>query len=300
MRHSCTSGAPAIQAIMTLKLLVLLAALTFALAQETTAQSGPSLEGVTVSDLGDPNDSLFKVPAGGAVPPGSYVLDVASGSGDGIYPTGRRVKVSADAPPAGQKFAGWTGDITILSNPFLPTTTAIIPSMDVSLSATYADPEGAAGSGPWSVATGERETAVALIASPSPSPTPQDGCKAEIDEDVLFELLTTVIQAGPQKIRPFENSEHTDINYKVTATFSASGAWTGTLNVQITRKFSVTGPNLPPGGKIVVAPIHEKPVTVSGAAGETKSVANQDSIRVSALDAEQKWTNCLSFISICL
>jgi hypothetical protein len=166
MRQSCTAAAPQIQAS---KLLVLLAALTFALAQESTAQSAPSLEGVNVSDLGNPNDSLFKVPAGGAVPSGSYVLDVVSGSGDGIYPTGKRVIVRADPPPAGQKFAGWTSDIAILSNPFLPTTTAIMPSMNVSISATYAHPEGAGGIGPSSVVTGERETAVALMASPSPS-----------------------------------------------------------------------------------------------------------------------------------
>jgi hypothetical protein len=283
MRKSCAAAAPQIQAS---KLLVLLAALTFALAQETTAQSGLPLEGVTVSDLGNPNDSLFKVPAGGAVPSGSYVLDVVSGSGDGIHPTGKRVIVRADPPPAGQKFAGWTGDMAILSNPFLPTTTAIMPSMNVSISATYADPEGAAGTGPSSVVTGKRETAVALMASPSPSPTPSAGCKAEIDKDnILFEFLTTVIQAPAGQIRPDLNSERTDINYKVTATFSASGAWTGTLNVQITQKFSVSGPNIPPGGKTVEAPIHEKTVTVSGAAGETKSVPNQDSIRVSVMDS---------------
>jgi Divergent InlB B-repeat domain len=172
MRQGCTVGAPQMQAS---KLLILLAALAFALAQETTAQSGLPLEGVTVSDLGNPNDSLFKVPAGGAVPSGSYVLDVVSGSGDGIYPTGKRVIVRADPPPAGQKFAGWTDDIAILSNPFLPTTTAIMPSMNVSISATYADPEGAAGTGPSSVVTGERETAVALITEPYPFGRVQGG-----------------------------------------------------------------------------------------------------------------------------
>ena len=122
------------------------------------------------------------------------------------------------------------------------------------------------------------ETAVALMASPTPSPTPQDGCKAEIDKDILFEFLTTVTMAGPQKIRPDQTEQKTDLNYKVTATFWATAAWTGTLNVKITHKFRVTGPKLPPGGKIVEAPIHEKTVTVSGAAGRTKSVSNEDSI----------------------
>ena len=265
---------------MASKLLVLLAALALALAQETTAQSGRSLEGVTAGDLGSSNDPQIEVPGGGAVPAGSYILDVVSGSGDGIYPTGRRVKVSADPPPAGQQFAGWAGDTAILSNPFLPTTTAIIPSMNVSLFATYGDPQGAARSEPWPVITGERETAVALMVSPTPSPTPPDGCKAEIDKDnVLFEVLTTIIQAKPAQIRPDLEQKHTDTNYKVTATFSATAAWTGTLNVKITQKFKVTGPDLPPEGKIVEATVFEaKPVTVSGAAGETKSVDSEGSI----------------------
>jgi hypothetical protein len=141
MRQSCSVGAPQIQAS---KLLVLLAALTFAFAQETTAQSGLPLKGVTVSDLGNANDPLIEAAGGGAVPAGSYILDVVSGSGHGVYPTGAMVIVRADPPPAGQEFAGWAGDIAILANPFLPTTMAIMPSMNVSLSATYSDPEGAA------------------------------------------------------------------------------------------------------------------------------------------------------------
>jgi formylglycine-generating enzyme required for sulfatase activity len=69
--------------------------------------------------------------------PGTYILTVGSGSGDGTYATGTLVTVSADPPPAGQQFAGWIGDKAILSNPFIATTKAIIPSMNVAISATY-------------------------------------------------------------------------------------------------------------------------------------------------------------------
>jgi Endonuclease/Exonuclease/phosphatase family/Divergent InlB B-repeat domain len=65
------------------------------------------------------------------------MLMVHNGDGDGEYPTGTRVRVSADRPPVGQRFAGWTGDISILANPFLATTSATIPAADVSLTATY-------------------------------------------------------------------------------------------------------------------------------------------------------------------
>lgn len=47
------------------------------------------------------------------------------------------VTVTADPAPAGQHFAGWTGDIVILSNPNIATTTAIMPYMDVGIAAKY-------------------------------------------------------------------------------------------------------------------------------------------------------------------
>jgi hypothetical protein len=71
------------------------------------------------------------------VPPGSSILTVYRGSGSGVYPAGTMVAVSADPPSTGQQFAGWTGDIAILSNPFITTTTAIVPSMDTSIFANY-------------------------------------------------------------------------------------------------------------------------------------------------------------------
>ena len=52
---------------------------------------------------------------------------------------GTMVKVTADTPPPGKKFAGWTGDSQILANPSEPTTTATMPSIEVTITATYAD-----------------------------------------------------------------------------------------------------------------------------------------------------------------
>jgi len=66
-------------------------------------------------------------------------LTVDSGSGDGQHAAGTVVTVTADPPPPGQQFAGWTGDTQILANPLLSTTTATMPSIDVTISATYAD-----------------------------------------------------------------------------------------------------------------------------------------------------------------
>jgi hypothetical protein len=67
----------------------------------------------------------------------TYVLTVNSGSGDGNYAVGTQVQVNANPPSAGQAFAAWTGDYQILANPSSPTTTATMPSLNVTITATY-------------------------------------------------------------------------------------------------------------------------------------------------------------------
>jgi hypothetical protein len=57
-------------------------------------------------------------------------LTVVNGSGDGNYPYGTLVPVSANAPQQGQQFNRWTGDTAILPVEELnkASTTALIPS----------------------------------------------------------------------------------------------------------------------------------------------------------------------------
>jgi hypothetical protein len=69
--------------------------------------------------------------------PGTFVLEVTYGCGSGVYPAGTIVPVKAAEPLMGSQFTGWTGDIAILSNPFLATTTALIPGMNVRIAASY-------------------------------------------------------------------------------------------------------------------------------------------------------------------
>jgi len=73
--------------------------------------------------------------AAGATAP---ILTVNHGSGSGEYDTGTIVTVTAEPPP-GKEFVGWSGDTQILANPFEETTTATMPSIDVTITATYAD-----------------------------------------------------------------------------------------------------------------------------------------------------------------
>jgi Divergent InlB B-repeat domain len=66
-------------------------------------------------------------------------LTVKNGTASGDE-NGTLVTVTAAPAPAGTHFVGWTGDIEILANPSLPETTATIPSMAVTITATYTAP----------------------------------------------------------------------------------------------------------------------------------------------------------------
>ena len=75
----------------------------------------------------------------GSTRAGTPTLTVNDGSGSGRNVAGELLKVTANTPPTGKKFAGWSGDIQILANPSVSTTTATMPSIDVTVTATYAD-----------------------------------------------------------------------------------------------------------------------------------------------------------------
>ncbi|MFZ0712345.1 MAG: hypothetical protein WAM53_20060, partial [Terrimicrobiaceae bacterium] len=68
-------------------------------------------------------------------------LTVNGGGRSGKHAAGTIVTVTADPPQPRKKFAGWSGDTQILANPFERTTTATMPSIDVTITATYAGEE---------------------------------------------------------------------------------------------------------------------------------------------------------------
>jgi hypothetical protein len=70
--------------------------------------------------------------------PESQTLTVINGSASGNTP-GTVVTVTANDPPAGQEFAGWIGDVSILARPDLSPTTATVPSTPVTITATFGE-----------------------------------------------------------------------------------------------------------------------------------------------------------------
>lgn len=68
-----------------------------------------------------------------------YTLSVTSGSGDGSYGVGDIVPIAAEPAPAGKAFAEWVGDVTFVDDETASETTVVMPSMNISVTATYAD-----------------------------------------------------------------------------------------------------------------------------------------------------------------
>jgi hypothetical protein len=69
-------------------------------------------------------------------------LVVLNGTGSGRYAQGKQIQVSATPPASGKRFDGWARDWQILTNPFIPTTTALMLSRDLTIEATYASVRG--------------------------------------------------------------------------------------------------------------------------------------------------------------
>lgn len=91
------------------------------------------------------SSTTLTVPVGGATitagySPGTttYAVTVTNGSGSGTYLPGTAVTITANAPPNGDQFTGWTGSTSTLTNALAPTTTLNVPTDGASVTANYA------------------------------------------------------------------------------------------------------------------------------------------------------------------
>jgi Divergent InlB B-repeat domain len=66
----------------------------------------------------------------------TFTLTVVNGSGSGSYAAGAVVSITANSPPAGQVFAGWTG--ATVANPSASSTTLTMPAANTTVTANYA------------------------------------------------------------------------------------------------------------------------------------------------------------------
>ncbi len=101
------------------------------------------------------NFNWFEVKSGSST---SYNLTVNNGSGSGSYTEGTVVNITANAAPAGQQFAQWTGDVANVANVNSASTTLTMPSSNTTITATYDDiPDGAVQAGITSSSAGAEQ-----------------------------------------------------------------------------------------------------------------------------------------------
>ncbi|MDR3557726.1 MAG: hypothetical protein P4L55_23460 [Syntrophobacteraceae bacterium] len=67
--------------------------------------------------------------------PATHKLTVVNGAGSGAYPAGSVVRVTANAPAAGQQFSKWTG--AVVADPTKASTTLTMPAADTTVTANY-------------------------------------------------------------------------------------------------------------------------------------------------------------------
>jgi hypothetical protein len=67
----------------------------------------------------------------------AFTLTVNSGAGDGAYPAGRPVPISADPAPLGMAFDKWVGDVSSVANVYSADTMVTMPSANIAVTATY-------------------------------------------------------------------------------------------------------------------------------------------------------------------
>src|SRR6202043_3012812 len=102
----------------------------------------------------------------------TFALTVSSGSGSGNYASGTVVSITANAPPSGQVFAGWTGGTAAnFGNAASASTTYRTTSAAQTITATYSTVPTFAltvssGSGSGNYASG---TVVNIVANAAPS-----------------------------------------------------------------------------------------------------------------------------------
>ncbi len=100
---------------------------------------------LTVADINSANttititDSDLSINASYAEEEELFSLIVNNGQGSGSYTSGTVVSISANSAPIGQQFANWTGNVSSISDINAQTTSIVIDTVDMEISATYED-----------------------------------------------------------------------------------------------------------------------------------------------------------------
>jgi hypothetical protein len=97
--------------------------------------AGTTSTAFSVENPGPVFSNSLTIPVSG---PPTYALTVVNGSGSGTYTAGMEVSITANAPPAGQSFANWSGATVASANQ--PTTSITMPAASVTVTANFITP----------------------------------------------------------------------------------------------------------------------------------------------------------------
>ena len=127
-----------------------------------TPPGGETFAGWSGFPVANPNSAstTLTMPAGDVTVFATYQvsltfnLTLVNGSGGGVYAPGAVVSITANNPPSGKFFSGWTG--YAVANVFASNTTLTMPAADVVVSATFHSTNGYGGAIPFPVASHPR------------------------------------------------------------------------------------------------------------------------------------------------
>ena len=97
-------------------------------------QGNANAAAFSVRNPGSDYSNTLTVPISGSTA-ATYTLNVVNGSGGGSYAAGKVVTITANTPPAGQSFLGWTG--ATVQNSSASTTTLTMPAANAAITANY-------------------------------------------------------------------------------------------------------------------------------------------------------------------
>lgn len=172
----------------------------------------------------------------------TYGVEVVGGTGSGDYPAGTEVVISAPGFVGDQVFDRWTGNIEGLADEFAATTTLTVGSAPVTLTATYIDPDEAAGTiafeSPLDGATVDARGFVVIG-----NATSNDGIvqiEASLDDPAQGRTINQVPLAvgtitGQFALRVFPDdiTEGQDVTVTITARTGANARITNSLTVTV-------------------------------------------------------------------
>jgi|GEM_PF-3705341 len=182
------------------------------------------------------------------IPVTKYALTVTNGSGSGSYANMKSVVITANAPPVGQRFSLWIGDVAYVNDVSDTQTTVTMPGKDIAVKATYVDIGAASheltvdtGTGSGSYAAGAQITIRANNAAPGMTFAAWTGDIDHLDSATLSQATVTMPDADVAVVATYKTVPHF---FTITASAGTGGVIAPAGQVEVdsgaSQSFAIT------------------------------------------------------------